>query len=130
MPRAPLVRLAALWLTAVLSACSSSPKQSPPASTTTARSVPKILALTGPASPVTCSSPTQVQLHWTTQGAAKVELRIDGGPVFSTYPGGKREPLVPLACDGNTHTYQLTARAGNGAIATESLAIGERGLVT
>ena len=86
--------------------------------------------LTGPASPVTCSAPTQAQLHWTTRGATKVELRIDGGPVFSTYPDGKREPLVPLACDGKTHTYELTARAANGETATKSLAIAERGLVT
>jgi len=90
----------------------------------------QILSLTGPPSPVICNAPTQVQLHWTTRGASKVQLRIDGGAVFATYPGGARDPLVPLDCDGETHSYALTARAANGDTATRSLALGERSLVT
>ena len=90
----------------------------------------KILSLTGPPSPVTCNAPTQVQLHWKTIGASKVELRIDGGAVFSTYPGGAREPLVPLTCDGGKHSYELIARAANGDTATKRLELAERELVT
>jgi len=98
MSRARLVPVAVLAGAVVLTACSSSAKQSAPASTTAVPSTTltpststpstpelsavQIVSLTGPPSPVTCNAPTQVQLHWVTRGASKVELRIDGGPVF------------------------------------------------
>ena len=59
-----------------------------------------------------------------------MELRIDGGPVFSTYPGGSREPLVPLTCDGDPHTYELVAHAPDGGTATKTIELAERELVT
>jgi hypothetical protein len=59
-----------------------------------------------------------IQLTWSAPGASAVDLAIDGRP-FASYPGGQQSHLEPLACDGNAHTYKLTARAGS-ATATAS----------
>jgi hypothetical protein len=53
-------------------------------------------------------------------------LRINGGDVFASYPGGTSDKLVPLTCDGRTQTYELTARAADGSTATKTLTIEER----
>jgi hypothetical protein len=37
---------------------------------------------------------------------------------------------VPLTCDGNKHSYALTARAANGDTATKSLELAEREIAT
>jgi hypothetical protein len=66
-----------------------------------------------------------IELHWTANGADTVELRIDGGDVFATYDNGTRDELVPLTCDGASHTYELVARAG-GATARSSLTVATR----
>jgi hypothetical protein len=79
---------------------------------------------------VDCNAPTQIQLHWKTRGASKVELRIDAGPTFATYPGGARDPLVPLTCDGNAHVYELVAKGANGQTATKQLRLEERKLIS
>ena len=86
----------------------------------------RILSLTGPSPAPTCNAPTQIELHWETQGAQTVTLRINGGPVFARYPDGKHDELMPLACDGNPQTYMLTARAASGDIATKSLRVDAR----
>jgi hypothetical protein len=86
----------------------------------------RIVSLAGPAGPVVCNAPTQVELHWVTRHAKTVALHINGGPVFASYPGGTRDELVPLACDGVRQTYALTARAANGTAVTKSLTISER----
>ncbi len=67
-----------------------------------------IRAFTGPRSPVQCTAPTSVELHWETPVTATVDLRINGGDVFATYPGGQGDYLVPLTCDGRPQTYELT----------------------
>ena len=41
-----------------------------------------------------------------------MEMHIDGGNVFATYPNGSQDHLLPLACDSRTHTYELVAIAG------------------
>jgi len=86
----------------------------------------QIVSLAGPAAPVVCNAPTQVELHWVIRHAKTVTLHINGGPVFASYPDGTRDELVPLACDGGRQTYALTARAANGTVVTKSLTIGER----
>jgi hypothetical protein len=86
----------------------------------------RIISLSGPAAPVLCNAPTQVELHWVTQHAKTVTLQINGGPVFSSYPDGKSDELVPLACDGTTQTYLLTAHAVSGKTVSKSLTVGER----
>jgi hypothetical protein len=86
----------------------------------------RIISLSGPTAPVLCDAPTQVELHWVTQHAKAVTLQINGGPVFASYPGGKSDELVPLACDGNPQTYLLTAHAVNGKTARKSLTVAER----
>jgi hypothetical protein len=85
-----------------------------------------IHSFTGPRSPVLCTAPTEIELHWRTPVTATVELRIDGGDVFATYPGGKGVHLVPLACDGRSQTYELTVRGPGGTTATRTLTIDER----
>jgi hypothetical protein len=86
----------------------------------------RIISLSGPPGAVLCNAPTQVELHWVTQHAKTVTLQINGGPVFSSYPGGKSDELVPLACDGNAQTYLLTAHAPNGKTISKSLTVHER----
>jgi hypothetical protein len=88
----------------------------------------RILSLTGPSAAPTCNAPTQVELHWETRGAKTVTLRINGGPVFASYANGKRDELVPLACDGTPQAYLLTARAANGDSATKSVTVEPRAL--
>ena len=73
-----------------------------------------------------CNAPTSVELEWTTQGAASVTLRIDGGPVFAHYSDGAHSELAPLTCDGNPQTYLLTARAANGTTASKTITLAER----
>jgi hypothetical protein len=135
-----LTRLASLATIAgvvILSACSSnSPSRATAGSTSSATGTastsratgPRIVSLTGPPTPVQCNAPTQVELHWETSGANRVELRINSGAVFATYADGPHDELVPLACEGTPQTYQFTARAADGQTATRTLTLTERAL--
>jgi hypothetical protein len=98
-----------------------------PAPVTTSGTGPavRILALTGPKSPLLCNAPTQVELHWLTQNAKKVTLQINAGPVFASYANGARDELVPLACTGDPQTYLVTAHGVGGQTVTRSLTITE-----
>jgi hypothetical protein len=84
----------------------------PVSPTTGTSSTVRISGFSGPPSPVECNAQTMVELRWTTSGAATVEMHIDDGGVFATYPNGAHAELLPLTCDGNEHTYRLVARAG------------------
>ena len=64
-----------------------------------------------PASPVSCSAPTMIELKWTGVGVSSVVLSIDG-KAFATYGGGAQDHLEYFACDGKPHTYALTAKTG------------------
>jgi hypothetical protein len=72
---------------------------------------------------VSCNAPTSVELTWTTTGAAKVELHIDGGLAYAQYPNGAQDHLEPLPCDGKSHTYTIIATDTHGVAATKSLTI-------
>jgi hypothetical protein len=85
-----------------------------------------IRAFTGPRSPVLCTAPTSVELHWQTPVTATVDLRVNGGAVFATYPGGRGDHLVPLTCDGRPQTYELTVHGAGGSTATKTLTLEER----
>jgi hypothetical protein len=50
-----------------------------------------------------------------------VDLSIDGGGVYNTYPANA-STQVNVPCDGNTHTYKITAK-GNGNPATQTISI-------
>jgi hypothetical protein len=63
-----------------------------------------------------------IELKWTTSGATKVTLAIDGPGIFGTYANGTHDSLFPLACDGHSHSYTLTATAPN-AKATSSISV-------
>jgi hypothetical protein len=71
-----------------------------------------------PPSPVPCNAPTEIELRWTTSGATKVTLSIDGR-AFATYGPGPQDHLGYFACDGHPHTYTLRAQGG-GETATAS----------
>jgi hypothetical protein len=73
----------------------------------------RISGFSGPNEPLQCNAPTSAQFSWTTVGATTVEMHIDGSGVFATYPNGARTELLPVTCDGGTHTYQLVAKAGS-----------------
>jgi len=140
MRRSGLALCVAIAALMAFAACSGSAHETSPTPSTTSPSSPsspttvtaggssgvRILALTGPAPAPTCNAPTQVELHWETQGAKTVTLQINGGSVFASYPNGKHDELVPLACDGNPQTYLLTARAANGDTATKSVTVDAR----
>jgi hypothetical protein len=64
-----------------------------------------------PSSPVQCNAPTEIELTWTTSGAVKVTLLIDGR-TFAAYGPGPQDHLEYFACDGRPHTYTLRAEAG------------------
>jgi hypothetical protein len=129
MSRPRFALLATVGAALLLASCSSS-NDATPIATTTAKptavaSVARIVSLTGPPSPVQCNSPTSVELHFETKNAASVELRINGGS-FATYPSGRHDVLAPLACDGNTQKYELTARDAHGASVSKTLSLAER----
>ena len=126
-----LTVLLVLAFAACSSGGSAKPSSSEPPTSTTGslpdlRPGPHIESFTGPPSPVQCSAPTSIELAWQTPVTATVELRINGGDVFATYPGGRGKHLVPLACDGQPQTYELSVTGANGSTATKSLTIEER----
>jgi hypothetical protein len=57
-------------------------------------------------------------------------LRINGGDVFATYPGGRGDHLVPLSCDGRAQTYELTVHGADGSTSTKTLTLEVRRPVT
>jgi len=141
MGRSAAVAVAVLGIF-VLGACSSGHKSSPPSTTSTSSSTTTAPTTTStassttttttpattttgssstvritnftvsPSSPVSCNSPTQIELKWTASGATSVVLAIDGAQ-FATYGGGAQDHLEPFACDGKSHSYKLTAHAGS-----------------
>jgi hypothetical protein len=74
-----------------------------------------------PPSPVSCNAPTQIELSWTTSGATKVTLSLDGR-VFAMYGPGPQDHLEYFACDRRPHTYTLRAEGG-GQVATATKVI-------
>jgi hypothetical protein len=70
---------------------------------------------------VSCNAPTQVELKWTSSGATKVTLVVDGRN-FATYGPGPQDHLEPFACDGHPHVYTLRAQGG-GQVATATKVI-------
>ncbi len=97
---------------------------------TTTSNVPIITSYTSsttsiacPASDVSTTVPTPtVTLSWATQNATGVDLSVDGPGVYSSYgPSGSTTLNVP--CDGNTHTYKLTAKGSNGQTATKTISV-------
>jgi hypothetical protein len=93
-----------------------------PTTTGSSGSSIRVTGLTGPSSPVTCNAETQlIELSWTTSGASNVELRIDNGAPY-TYSNGAHTEMLPLKCDGKSHTYKLTA-TGPGTSASQSITL-------
>jgi hypothetical protein len=139
MRRRRLVPLVALLALAAAACSSSGSAKTPPTTTAPSTLAPtsttsplpdlgraSIRSFTGPRSPVLCSAPTSVELHWQTPVTATVDLRINGGAVIATYPGGRGDHLVPLACDGQPQTYELTVHGPGGSTATKTLTLEER----
>jgi hypothetical protein len=69
---------------------------------------------------VPCSGPTTIGVSWSTSNATQVILSIDGSAPFKTYSGGNGADTVPFSCNGQPHQYILTAKASNGAQATQT----------
>ena len=151
LPRlASIAMIAALVL---LTACSSNnpPNRPPPSSTTTSSTSsttsttsvptttlhghlrpvsalggPRIVSLTGPATPVQCNAPTSVELHWETRGAQTVTLRIDRRADLRDLRRRSERQARAARVRRERTRYTLTARAADGRTATRSLTITER----
>jgi hypothetical protein len=63
---------------------------------------------------VNCSSPTTINISWSTSNATQVVISIDGPGPYKTYSGPSGADSVPFACDGNPHTYMITAKNSSG----------------
>jgi hypothetical protein len=101
------------------SVAGTAPASTTPTTTASSGSI-RVTGLTGPSSPVTCNAQTQlIELSWTTSGASKVELRIDNGDPYH-YSNGSHTEMLPLTCDGKSHTYKLTA-TGPGTTASKAI---------
>ncbi len=94
----------------------------PPTTSGSGGSNVRVVGLNGPSSPVECNAQTElIELSWTTSGATKVVLRIDGGDPY-TYSNGAHTEMLPLTCDGKGHKYELTATAP-GTRASQSITL-------
>jgi hypothetical protein len=51
------------------------------------------------------------EFKWKVTGATKVVLSLDGRSI-SSLDSGEQDLLLPVDCDGKTHTYTLTATKG------------------
>jgi predicted metalloprotease len=89
----------------------------PPETTTTVPAAPEISSFTGPDS-VRCDADTNVQLSWSTENANRTTISIDGTQ-FGEF-GPSQSQSLPFTCDGNSHTYLLTAFGANNRSVTES----------
>ena len=70
----------------------------------------------------TTTTTPSVTLSWTTQNATGVDLAVDGPGVYNSYgPNGQTQVNVP--CDGNTHTYTLTAKSDTGTSAPKTISV-------
>jgi len=94
---------------------------------------PVITSFTASATTIACPSPTvstsigppTITLSWTTTNATGVDLSVDGPGVYASYgPNASTSIIVP--CDGNTHTYQLTAKGSSGATASQTISVSTR----
>ena len=61
-------------------------------------------------------------LAWTTQHATGVDLAVDGPGIYGSYgPNGQTQVNVP--CDGNPHTYTLTAKSATQSSAPKTITV-------
>jgi hypothetical protein len=98
------------------------PATAAPTTAAPATTAPTTLAITSfktSASVINCTTnaPNPVQpvitLTWTTLNATKVDLSIDGPGIYDSYgPQGSVQVNVP--CDGQKHTYTITAHSAQG----------------
>ena len=81
------------------------------------------LSIVCPAADVsTTLPPATVTLTWTTQNASGVDLSVDGPGLYGSYgPAGSQ--TLNVTCNGNTHTYKLTAKGTQGQNATKTLSV-------
>ena len=63
---------------------------------------------------VNCASPTTINISWSTSNATQVAISIDGPGPYKYYSGPSGSDSVPFACDGNPHTYMITAKNSSG----------------
>jgi hypothetical protein len=61
-------------------------------------------------------------LKWTATGARDIALSVDGAPPVAHYPNGAQDELVPMACDGKSHSFTLKATAP-GVTVTRSITV-------
>jgi hypothetical protein len=102
------------------------PTEAPP-------SRPVINSFTASATTIACPAPSvstsigpaTITLSWTTGNATGVDLGVDGPGVYASY-GPNASTSITVPCDGNTHTYQLTAKGSSGASTSQTISVSTR----
>ena len=86
---------------------------------------PTIVSFTTPES-IDCHNGNfqQFSASWTTQGATKVTISIDGPGIYNTY-GPNDEASLPFNCS-TSHTFLLTAFGPDGATSTKQITLQPR----
>jgi hypothetical protein len=80
-------------------------------------------SITCPASDLSTTLPApSVTLTWATQNASGVDLSVDGPGLYGSYgPSGIQ--TLAVACNGNTHTYRITAKGTQGQTVNKTVSV-------
>jgi hypothetical protein len=99
-------------------------------STTAASTGPVITSYTSSTTQIACPAPDvstslpppTVTLYWQTKNTTGVDISIDGPGVYGSY-GPSGQQTFNIGCDGNTHTYMLTAKGTNGQTVSQTISV-------
>lgn len=86
-------------------------------------STPAIASFTASPAPIDCSGGSaSVTLTWSTRNATGADISVDGPGVYASY-GPSGSTAINFPCDGNSHTYTLTAKGAGGATARQTITV-------
>ena len=92
--------------------------------TTTASTKPVITGWSVTPNPAPCTGGTQqITASWSTQRADSVTISIDGPGIYATY-GPSGSTVINFPCDGNPHTYTLTAKGATESV-TQTISVSQ-----
>ncbi|HEX5614112.1 MAG TPA: hypothetical protein VFZ83_03055 [Acidimicrobiia bacterium] len=116
----PTSEFVAPTTTPVVTPPSDATTTTPPTTTEPPPPGPTIVSFTGPET-VTCTEPTDIELSWETTGATNVTLARDRTIIATVEPSGSE--LVEYPCDGEPHSYVVTAANDDGQVSQQQLTV-------